>query len=288
MSQKKIAHATFNIRNIEKINENFEELYSREGGGGDVGEITTDQVATNPDVMFRDSKGRFKSTDNVPDLKNQLEVNRWFIEQLEGIEAGELDLPEMTSDATKDTLVLRDDNANAKFTGITAKGITFTNGTIVSNTADTWFLSGGEQSTNGVKKNDAAGMRSSLDVYSKAEVQNQIAAIPEPAQPFFTDIGSNTIQFIGDQLWVTSLADPFFIGAKIGSDSEFTGTVTANKFVGDGSALTGTVSAGVLVDAFESLQLAVAAETTVAGLKSALVVTLGSLIEQLGQKDSEE
>ena len=88
MSQKKISHATFNIRNIEKINENFEELYGREGGGGDVGEITTDQVATNPDVLFRDSKGRFKSSETVPELKNQLEVNRWFLEQIEGIEVG--------------------------------------------------------------------------------------------------------------------------------------------------------------------------------------------------------
>jgi hypothetical protein len=43
-------------------------------------EITTDQVATNPDVLFRDAKGRFKSTENVPALKNQLEVNRWFVE----------------------------------------------------------------------------------------------------------------------------------------------------------------------------------------------------------------
>ena len=45
--------------------------------------VTTDLVATNPDILFRDAKGRFKSTDTVPDLKNQLEVNRWFLEQLE-------------------------------------------------------------------------------------------------------------------------------------------------------------------------------------------------------------
>ena len=132
-------------------------------------EVTTDQVATNPDVLFRDAKGRFKSTENVPDLKNQMEVNRWFLGQIEGIEAGELDLPEMTSDATKDTLVLRDGNGNAKFNLITAKNFTMNQPTISNNTADTWFLSGGETSNHGVKKNDAAGMRSSLDVYSKAE-----------------------------------------------------------------------------------------------------------------------
>ena len=451
MSQKKISHATFNIRNIEKINENFEELYGREGGSGigDVGEITTDQVATNPDVLFRDSKGRFKSSETVPELKNQLEVNRWFLEQIEGIEVGgeggigdapsdgkyygrkneewssltfdtkqanrrltnvvtaclaenqvlpeytgasvfalsntdgtyiapesevgemdnflyfhhynriafnnlnstmiqlqagdhiefsnigsenqclimtitaadiekvgnryagvfdfeikghnwehtikeglqytfhavkggKIDLPEMTNEATKNTLVLRDNNANVKFTGFTSKYMTFTS-SLVSNKADTWFLSGGETSNNGVKRNDAAGMRSSLNVYSKDEV-NALSG----GEPFFRDIGNNNIEYFGDQLWVTSLNAPFFVGAKIGADSTFSGAVTANKFVGDGSALTGTVSAKVLVDAFESLQLAVAAETTVAGLKSALVVTLGSLIEQLGQKDSEE
>lgn len=288
MSQKKIRHATFNKVNIAKINDNFEELYGREGGGGigDVGEITTDQIATNPDVLFRDSKGRFKSTNTVPKLDNQLEVNRWFLEQLESIEP--VELPEMASDATPDTLVLRDGNADSKFNLITAKSFTFTNSTVSSNKADTWFLSGGETSAGSVKKNDAEGMRSSLDVYSKSEVQNQINAIPKPEQPFFTDIGSNTIEYFGDELWVTALREPFFIGAKIGNNSSFSGTVTANKFVGDGSALTGTVSAEVLVDAFESLQLAVSAETTVAGLKSALVVTLGSLIEQLRQTASEE
>jgi hypothetical protein len=45
--------------------------------------VTTDLIATNPDILFRDMQGRFKSKANVPDLKNQLEVNRWFLEQLE-------------------------------------------------------------------------------------------------------------------------------------------------------------------------------------------------------------
>ena len=57
------------------------------------------------------------------------------------------------------------------------------------------------------------------------------------AQTFFTDIGNNDIEYFGDQLWVTSLRDPIFIGAKIGGDSSFSGTVTANKFIGDGSGI---------------------------------------------------
>jgi hypothetical protein len=79
------------------------------------------------------------------------------------------DLPEMTSDATADTLVLRDGNANAKFRQIVCNNMTFNQNNIVTNTADIWFLSGGETSNHGVKKNDAEGMRASLNIYSKDE-----------------------------------------------------------------------------------------------------------------------
>ena len=63
-----------------------EHILYKQGGSGDgsgsIGPVTTSMVATEPDVMFRDAKGRFKSVD-VPDLKNQLEVNRWLLEQIE-------------------------------------------------------------------------------------------------------------------------------------------------------------------------------------------------------------
>ena len=52
------------------------------GDGGPMGPVTTSMVATEPDVLFRDAKGRFKSI-AVPDLKNQLEVNRWLLSQIE-------------------------------------------------------------------------------------------------------------------------------------------------------------------------------------------------------------
>ena len=45
--------------------------------------VTTDLVATNPDVIFRNSKGQFASTKDMEGLTNQLEVNRYFAEQLE-------------------------------------------------------------------------------------------------------------------------------------------------------------------------------------------------------------
>ena len=46
--------------------------------------LTTDLVETNPDVLFRDAKGRFaRIPDELLGLDNQLKVNRWFYEQLE-------------------------------------------------------------------------------------------------------------------------------------------------------------------------------------------------------------
>jgi hypothetical protein len=324
------------------------------GGGGESGsfEVTTDKVKTRSDIIFRDAKGRYKSTKNIPELKNQLEVNRWFVEQLESIESGEIDLPEMTTEADPNTLVLRGDSGETRLDSLNTKNLTLTHGpqshtedtwfcsggetsthgikkntaegfraslnvyskdeasvdktpntlalrddqgnchfnlistksfsfkypTIFENKAEKWFLSGGESSTDGVRKNNAIGMRASLNVYSKEEV-NALSG----GDSFFRDIGDNNIEYFGDQLWVTSLRDPFFIGAKIGSDSEFTGTVTANKFVGDGSGLTGTVSAKALAEAFGDIQAALADEKTVAGLKKALTNSLGGLIERLGE-----
>jgi len=46
-------------------------------------DLTTDLVSTNSSVVFRDSKGRFKSTGDIPELNNQLEVNRFLWEQIE-------------------------------------------------------------------------------------------------------------------------------------------------------------------------------------------------------------
>ena len=44
---------------------------------------TTDLIETNPAVTFRDSKGRYKSTDDVSDLTNQLKVNRFIANELD-------------------------------------------------------------------------------------------------------------------------------------------------------------------------------------------------------------
>lgn len=44
---------------------------------------TTDLISTNSAEVFRDSQGRFKSTKTLPDLHNQLEVNRFIGVELE-------------------------------------------------------------------------------------------------------------------------------------------------------------------------------------------------------------
>ena len=148
----------------------YKQGYAGGSGDGSIGPVTTSMVETEPDVLFRDVKGRFKSV-TVPDLKNQLEVNRWLLEQIE----------ETPTDLDIKLAV----DAEAK-------------------------------------------KRSETAIYLDEKIN---------AGAFFTDIGSNTIQFIGDELRVTTLANPIFIGAKLGSDSSFSGTVTANKFVGDGSGI---------------------------------------------------
>ena len=57
-------------------------------------DLTTDLVATNSSVVFRDSKGRFKSRADVPELNNQLEVNRFLWEQIEKLLEGP-EVPEL-------------------------------------------------------------------------------------------------------------------------------------------------------------------------------------------------
>jgi hypothetical protein len=75
-------------------------LVYREPDGSNQGEwspATTDLIATNSSVVFRDSKGRFKSASDVPDLNNQLEVNRFLWNAIEGL-LEEPEAPELPED----------------------------------------------------------------------------------------------------------------------------------------------------------------------------------------------
>jgi hypothetical protein len=67
------------------------------GGAKEWSPITTDLVSTNSSVVFRDSKGRFKSASDVPELNNQLEVNRFLWNAIEGLLA-EPEAPEIPAD----------------------------------------------------------------------------------------------------------------------------------------------------------------------------------------------
>jgi hypothetical protein len=53
------------------------------GNTGKWGRIKTSDIETNPDVTFRDSKGRFKSTKEYEDLTDQLKVNRFLAGEIE-------------------------------------------------------------------------------------------------------------------------------------------------------------------------------------------------------------
>lgn len=163
--------------------------------------VTTDLVATNPDVIFRNAKGQFASTKDLETLTNQLEVNRYFAEQLEA--AGEpttdariadqditnwndsfgwgdhseenyaKDVPPWDYEFTPDTLVLRDNNANIKGRKVigqtfqmTAEGTT----DIPPRPDDTIFYS---SINNQLHKNSKEGMRASLGITGEHEGVNK-------------------------------------------------------------------------------------------------------------------
>ena len=45
--------------------------------------VTTDLVSTNPEITFRDAKGRFRSTEGLEELTNQLKVNRFLANEID-------------------------------------------------------------------------------------------------------------------------------------------------------------------------------------------------------------
>ena len=90
-------------------------LVYREGGDGKSGvkewaPVTTDLVATNPDVTFRDAKGRFRSTSDLDDLTNQLKVNRFLANEVEL-------LNEAVANLAAGSVVVSDDPPNIEADG---------------------------------------------------------------------------------------------------------------------------------------------------------------------------
>ena len=88
---------------VESV-EDFDQALARfidPSNKGKWGRIKTSDILTNPDVTFRDAKGRFKSTKKYEELTDQLKVNRFLSGEIEslsaeidGIEFPETDLSE--------------------------------------------------------------------------------------------------------------------------------------------------------------------------------------------------
>ena len=54
-------------------------------GDNVIAKLTTDLVETNPDVTFRDAKGRFRSLEDYEELTDQLKVNRFIANELDAL-----------------------------------------------------------------------------------------------------------------------------------------------------------------------------------------------------------
>jgi hypothetical protein len=200
-------------------------LYKQGGsgeGGGSIGPVTTSMVATEPDVLFRDVKGRFKSVD-VPDLKNQLEVNRWLLEQIEGIEAGEGTAGPPGKDG--------EDGAPGR-DGVDGKD--------------------GDPGEDGKDGEDGASIKGDKGEDGTDGKNGANGKDGADGDSFFTDLGNSTIQYFGNELQVTMMSEPFHVGAKLGNDISCSGTFISGTecFVGGsiGIKLDGNASSIVPVD----------------------------------------
>ena len=74
---------------VESV-EDFDQALARfidPSNKGKWGRIKTSDILTNPDVTFRDSKGRFKSTKDYEGLTDQLKVNRFLAGEIESLSA---------------------------------------------------------------------------------------------------------------------------------------------------------------------------------------------------------
>ncbi len=118
-------------------------LLYREYGDGrkEWGPATTDKIDTNPDVTFRDAKGKFRSTSDLDDLTDQLKVNRFIANEIDALnEAIEnIDIPEGAGFATKaqldevdSTAIMRDDALEKKHDEDHVKQAAINAGVVVS------------------------------------------------------------------------------------------------------------------------------------------------------------
>jgi hypothetical protein len=68
-----------------RVEEGPVDVVGLQSGQNVIAKLTTDLVETNPDVTFRDAKGRYRSTEDYEELTDQLKVNRFIANELDAI-----------------------------------------------------------------------------------------------------------------------------------------------------------------------------------------------------------
>ena len=257
--------------------------------------VTTDLVSTNPDVVFRDAKGRFKSTANIPDLNNQLDVNRYFADQLELLSQG--------SGGTEVDTSLFIQKAEDKDIGDLYFADSKSLGAI-DNNGQRWktlHFAGGEVTYSGFHGSDNA-------IATTKSVRDQINGFVESDPTVPPHVKSITTTNIShwDQAWddvgrvdavaIKTIEKAFQVphswaikgqnNTFIHNDNNELGLYHVKAPTEDHHAATRgyvreqAVTRAGMVDALSRLQRAIADETTIAGIRKALTNALGGLIEE--------
>ena len=100
----------------------------------------------------------------------------------------------MSVDADPDTLALRDGNGDSKFRRVTMQQFLWNSGTSTRSEDDTFF-SGNRDVNDRLYTNTAKGMRDSLDLYSKSEVDTLVGQTPSnPGDLISTDANNIIVE----------------------------------------------------------------------------------------------
>jgi hypothetical protein len=110
-----------------------------------------------------------------------------------GIDADTLDGLNTSESATVSTIAVRDSSGDLTARNYIGEGLSLSHAVVSTNTDSVFFSSSGNE----IRKNDAAGFRNSLSVYSKAEVDATVGggvrsyAFPKGGQAYIGSIGAN-------------------------------------------------------------------------------------------------
>lgn len=120
-----------------------------------------------------------------------------------GLDADTVDGLSPTSAATANTVASRDASGNSAFAMVNTTTLGLTHAAATRNTDTVFYSSGGST----VNKNTGAGMRASLEVYSKIEVDNLLAAAGD-LELISSSVGFSSVtavEFTGDYSAYSSL-----------------------------------------------------------------------------------